>query len=78
MLCLRYHHALGCQLMPKLVLLFFRLTAFVLRSYVKAESFIYIDPKTIEQSKTWLADQQRESGCFLQSGTLFNNRMKVS
>nr|XP_020444082.1 alpha-2-macroglobulin-like [Monopterus albus] len=52
------------------------LTAFVLRSYVKAQSFVYIDPETIEQSKTWLADQQQETGCFLQSGKLFNNRMK--
>ncbi|XP_026166070.1 LOW QUALITY PROTEIN: alpha-2-macroglobulin-like [Mastacembelus armatus] len=52
------------------------LTAFVLRCFTKAQSFIYIDPQKIEESKTWLLQQQRENGCFLQSGKLFNNRMK--
>ncbi|XP_056230564.1 alpha-2-macroglobulin-like [Seriola aureovittata] len=52
------------------------LTAFVLRSFAKAQSFIYIDPKNIEESKTWLESTQRENGCFLASGKLFNNRMK--
>uniref|UniRef100_A0A3Q3L225 Alpha-2-macroglobulin-like n=1 Tax=Mastacembelus armatus TaxID=205130 RepID=A0A3Q3L225_9TELE len=52
------------------------LTAFVLRSFTKAQSFIYIDPQKIEESKTWLLQQQRQTGCFLQSGKLFNNRMK--
>lgn len=55
-----------------------RLTAFVLRSFAKAKSFIHIDPKNIEQSKTWLESKQRENGCFQQLGKLFNNRMKVS
>ncbi len=54
-----------------------RLTAFVLRSFAKAQSFIYIDPKKIEESKTWLESKQLENGCFEQSGKLFNNRMKV-
>uniref|UniRef100_A0A4W6CPS2 Alpha-2-macroglobulin bait region domain-containing protein n=1 Tax=Lates calcarifer TaxID=8187 RepID=A0A4W6CPS2_LATCA len=52
------------------------LTAFVLRSFAKAKSFIHIDPKNIEQSKTWLESKQRENGCFQQLGKLFNNRMK--
>ncbi|XP_062242617.1 alpha-2-macroglobulin-like [Platichthys flesus] len=52
------------------------LTAFVLRSFAKAKSFIYIDPRNIESSKTWLEEKQRENGCFEQSGKLFNNRMK--
>uniref|UniRef100_A0A671UB57 Alpha-2-macroglobulin bait region domain-containing protein n=1 Tax=Sparus aurata TaxID=8175 RepID=A0A671UB57_SPAAU len=52
------------------------LTAFVLRSFAKAQSFIYIDPTKIEESKTWLERKQRENGCFEQSGKLFNNRMK--
>ncbi|XP_053177290.1 alpha-2-macroglobulin-like isoform X3 [Scomber japonicus] len=52
------------------------LTAFVLRSFAKAQSFIYIDPAKIEQSKTWLERKQRPNGCFQKSGTLFNNRMK--
>ncbi|XP_008296526.1 alpha-2-macroglobulin-like [Stegastes partitus] len=52
------------------------LTAFVLRSFAKAKSFIYIDPKKIKESRTWLEAKQRENGCFQQSGKLFNNRMK--
>ncbi|XP_070684798.1 alpha-2-macroglobulin-like [Pempheris klunzingeri] len=52
------------------------LTAFVLRSFAKAQSFVYIDPEIIEQSKTWLDSKQQEKGCFEQLGELFNNRMK--
>uniref|UniRef100_A0A8P4JUW6 Alpha-2-macroglobulin n=1 Tax=Dicentrarchus labrax TaxID=13489 RepID=A0A8P4JUW6_DICLA len=52
------------------------LTAFVLRSFAKARSFIYIDPTKIKESKTWLKRKQRKNGCFEQSGKLFNNRMK--
>ncbi|XP_057695614.1 alpha-2-macroglobulin-like [Corythoichthys intestinalis] len=52
------------------------LTAFVMRSFAKASSFIYIDPSDIEDSQTWLERKQKENGCFQKSGKLFNNRMK--
>uniref|UniRef100_A0AAZ3NU98 Alpha-2-macroglobulin-like n=1 Tax=Oncorhynchus tshawytscha TaxID=74940 RepID=A0AAZ3NU98_ONCTS len=52
------------------------LTAFVLRSFGKAQSFIYVDPATMEQSKTWLERQQGQHGCFRTLGKLLNNRMK--
>ncbi|XP_040901702.1 alpha-2-macroglobulin-like [Toxotes jaculatrix] len=52
------------------------LTAFVVRSFAKAQSFIYINPKNIEKSKTWLQSKQQENGCFQQFGKLFNNRMQ--
>ncbi|XP_037630769.1 alpha-2-macroglobulin-like [Sebastes umbrosus] len=52
------------------------LTAFVLRSFAKAQSFIYIDPAKLEESMVWLNDKQRENGCFERSGNLFHNRMK--
>ncbi|XP_029028279.1 alpha-2-macroglobulin-like [Betta splendens] len=52
------------------------LTAFVLRSFAKAQSFIYIDPTKIKESKTWLINKQKANGCFEKSGNLFNNRMK--
>uniref|UniRef100_A0A8C2YY14 Alpha-2-macroglobulin-like n=1 Tax=Cyclopterus lumpus TaxID=8103 RepID=A0A8C2YY14_CYCLU len=52
------------------------LTAFVVRSFTKAQSFVYIDPKTMEGSVAWLKAKQQENGCFQQSGKLFNNRMK--
>ncbi|CAJ1066029.1 Hypothetical predicted protein [Xyrichtys novacula] len=52
------------------------LTAFVLRSFAKAQSFVFIDPEKISESKLWLESKQREQGCFEKSGKLFNNRMK--
>uniref|UniRef100_A0AAZ1XJ26 Alpha-2-macroglobulin bait region domain-containing protein n=2 Tax=Oreochromis aureus TaxID=47969 RepID=A0AAZ1XJ26_OREAU len=54
------------------------LTAFVVRSFAKAQSFVYIDPRKIEESKSWLQHKQQENGCFEKSGKLFNNRMKVT
>uniref|UniRef100_A0A3Q0RUC1 Alpha-2-macroglobulin bait region domain-containing protein n=1 Tax=Amphilophus citrinellus TaxID=61819 RepID=A0A3Q0RUC1_AMPCI len=55
---------------------FTQLTALVVKCFAQAEEFIYIDPKNIELSKTWLENQQRENGCFKQSGKLFHNGMK--
>ncbi|KAM6987442.1 murinoglobulin-2-like [Tautogolabrus adspersus] len=52
------------------------LTAFVLRSFVKASSFVFIDSSIVEESRTWIERKQRENGCFEQSGKLFNNKMK--
>ncbi|KAK9520429.1 hypothetical protein VZT92_020315 [Zoarces viviparus] len=52
------------------------LTAFVVRSFAKAQSFIYIDPVKMDESVNWLKSKQNESGCFEMSGRLFNNRMK--
>ncbi|KAG7235156.1 hypothetical protein INR49_003142, partial [Caranx melampygus] len=53
-----------------------RLTAFVMRCFAKAQSFTYIDPAKIQQSKTWLLSKQQTNGCFQKSGKLFHNRMK--
>ncbi|XP_055082249.1 alpha-2-macroglobulin-like protein 1 isoform X1 [Periophthalmus magnuspinnatus] len=52
------------------------LTAFVLRSFVKAKNFIYIDPANIQDAKTWLESTQMPNGCFALAGKLFHNRMK--
>uniref|UniRef100_A0A8C8CH89 Alpha-2-macroglobulin-like n=1 Tax=Oncorhynchus tshawytscha TaxID=74940 RepID=A0A8C8CH89_ONCTS len=52
------------------------LTAFVLRSFGKAQSFIYIDPAQMKESTSWLESQQGKHGCFFRLGKLFNNRMK--
>ncbi|XP_031439317.1 alpha-2-macroglobulin-like isoform X2 [Clupea harengus] len=52
------------------------LTAFVLRSFGKAKSLIYIDPKIITDAKTWLEGRLRPDGSFHMQGKLFNNRMK--
>uniref|UniRef100_A0AAZ3RYC1 Alpha-2-macroglobulin-like n=1 Tax=Oncorhynchus tshawytscha TaxID=74940 RepID=A0AAZ3RYC1_ONCTS len=52
------------------------LTAFVLRSFGKAQSFIYIDPAQMKDCMSWLESQQGKHGCFVRLGKLFNNRMK--
>ncbi|XP_046891858.1 pregnancy zone protein-like [Hypomesus transpacificus] len=52
------------------------LTAFVLRAFGRAKSFIYIDPQVIEISKLWLENRQEPDGSFMRMGKLFNNRMK--
>ncbi|KAL2102110.1 hypothetical protein ACEWY4_001278 [Coilia grayii] len=50
------------------------LNAFVLRSFGKAKSFIYIDPQVITGANTWL--EGRPDGAYAMQGKLFNNRMK--
>ncbi|XP_076146155.1 alpha-2-macroglobulin-like [Alosa pseudoharengus] len=52
------------------------LTAFVLRSFGKAKSFIYIDPKVITDASTWLEGNLRPDGAFNMQGKLFHNGMK--
>ncbi|XP_076146448.1 alpha-2-macroglobulin-like [Alosa pseudoharengus] len=52
------------------------LTAFVLRSFGKAKSFIYIDRDVIEGAKGWLENQLSPIGAYHMQGNLFNNRMK--
>ncbi|XP_067306985.1 alpha-2-macroglobulin-like isoform X2 [Pseudorasbora parva] len=52
------------------------LTAFVLRSFGKAQKYIFIDPQIIQSAKNWLISRRDTDGCFIQQGRLFNNRMK--
>ncbi|XP_042595360.1 alpha-2-macroglobulin [Cyprinus carpio] len=52
------------------------LTAFVLRTFGKAQRYIFIDPHKIENSKQWLIRHQRPDGLYESRGKLFNNRMK--
>uniref|UniRef100_W5KTC8 Alpha-2-macroglobulin-like n=1 Tax=Astyanax mexicanus TaxID=7994 RepID=W5KTC8_ASTMX len=52
------------------------LTAFVLRTFGKAQRYIFIDPENIDQTKQWLISKQGPDGCFIRQGRLFNNRMK--
>uniref|UniRef100_A0A8C2ECD9 Alpha-2-macroglobulin-like n=1 Tax=Cyprinus carpio TaxID=7962 RepID=A0A8C2ECD9_CYPCA len=53
-----------------------QLTAFVLRSFGKAQKYIFIDPHIIQSAKEWLISRRYSYGCFIQQGRLFNNRMK--
>uniref|UniRef100_A0A673HY68 Alpha-macroglobulin receptor-binding domain-containing protein n=1 Tax=Sinocyclocheilus rhinocerous TaxID=307959 RepID=A0A673HY68_9TELE len=52
------------------------LTAFVLRTFGKAQRYIFIDPPKIQNSKQWLIRHQRPDGLYESKGKLFNNRMK--
>ncbi|RXN18980.1 alpha-2-macroglobulin-like protein [Labeo rohita] len=52
------------------------LTAFVLRSFGKAQKYIFIDPQIIQSAKKWLIRRRDTDGCFIQRGRLFNNRKK--
>ncbi|KAL6471076.1 hypothetical protein MHYP_G00197260 [Metynnis hypsauchen] len=52
------------------------LTTFVLKTFGKAQRYIFIDPQNIDSAKKWLINKQRPDGCFIRQGRLFNNRMK--
>ncbi|CAM4552714.1 unnamed protein product [Leuciscus chuanchicus] len=52
------------------------LTAFVLRTFGRAQKYIFIDPEIIQGAKNWLISRRDSDGCFIQQGSLFNNRMK--
>ncbi|XP_052431623.1 alpha-2-macroglobulin-like isoform X1 [Carassius gibelio] len=52
------------------------LTAFVLRTFGKAQGYIFIDPQKIQNIKQWLIRHQRPAGLYERKGKLFNNRMK--
>ncbi|XP_063818159.1 alpha-2-macroglobulin isoform X2 [Pseudophryne corroboree] len=52
------------------------LTAFVVKSFARAKSHIYIDPKALSDSLQWLSNRQKQNGCFQNVGRLFNNAIK--
>lgn len=58
-------------------LLVLRLTSFVLRTFGKAQRYVFIDPEVINSARNWLTNLQNKDGCFIRQGRLFNNRMKV-
>lgn len=52
------------------------LTAFVMKSFARARSYMYIDPQHTTNALTWLTLRQKSNGCFQNVGSLFNNAMK--
>ncbi|XP_014421040.2 pregnancy zone protein [Camelus ferus] len=52
------------------------LTAFVLKSFAQARSYIFVEPSHIMDSLNWLSRKQKENGCFQRSGSLLNNAIK--
>ena len=59
------------------VFYYHRLTAFVLKSYVQAEQFIFIDIEEIKQSIKFLSSLQKPDGCFREVGMVHDKAMKV-
>ncbi|XP_067882380.1 alpha-2-macroglobulin-like protein 1 [Heterodontus francisci] len=53
------------------------LTAFVLKSFLHARSYTFIDDAVLRQATKFFLDHRMESGCFASLGQLFNNAMKV-
>ncbi|XP_072280974.1 alpha-2-macroglobulin-like [Pyxicephalus adspersus] len=53
-----------------------RLTGFVVKSYSKSLSYIFIDESHLNHSITWLKNNRNESGCFRSVGRLFHNALK--
>ncbi|XP_060000646.1 C3 and PZP-like alpha-2-macroglobulin domain-containing protein 8 isoform X3 [Lagenorhynchus albirostris] len=48
------------------------LTAFVLKSFAQARSFIFIDPQELAAAKGWIVRQQRADGSFPAVGRILN------
>lgn len=55
----------------------FRLTAFVLKSFAQARSFIFIDPQELAAAKGWIVQQQRADGSFPAVGRILNKDIQV-
>uniref|UniRef100_A0A3B3DT04 Alpha-macroglobulin receptor-binding domain-containing protein n=1 Tax=Oryzias melastigma TaxID=30732 RepID=A0A3B3DT04_ORYME len=52
------------------------LTAFVMKSFNAAKKYIFVDPRNIEDARTWLSGLQKPNGCIQSVGKLFHNGMK--
>ncbi|XP_076066360.1 ovostatin-like [Oratosquilla oratoria] len=52
------------------------LTAFVVKVFVQASSYIFIDQDELEDSLDWLQEQQLETGCFGSLGSVFHKDMQ--
>ncbi|XP_015600837.1 alpha-2-macroglobulin-like protein 1 isoform X2 [Cephus cinctus] len=52
------------------------LTAFVVKSFAQAQSFIHIDERDLKLSVKWIVRRQLENGCFPVIGRVFHKSMK--
>ncbi|KAJ7316367.1 hypothetical protein JRQ81_002529 [Phrynocephalus forsythii] len=52
------------------------LTAFVVKAFGQAKSYIYIEEKHIQDAVRWLRQHQLPNGCFQSVGRVFNNALK--
>ena len=56
--------------------MYYRLTAFVVRSFVSAQQYIYIDDNVVNQAAHWMFGQQLPDGSFRDPGRLIHTEMK--
>lgn len=54
------------------------LTAFVAKSFQRAEQFIYIDDETIRKAVSWMIRQQNTDGSFPEPGRVIHKSMMVN
>ncbi|NXX48626.1 A2ML1 protein, partial [Tricholaema leucomelas] len=54
------------------------LTAFVVKSFVQARKYIYVDEKNIQDALRWLEQNQLPDGCFATKGSFFHSSLKGS
>ncbi|KAM6309768.1 alpha-2-macroglobulin-like protein 1 [Podargus strigoides] len=52
------------------------LTAFVVKCFVQAKPYIFVDNRTIQAALTWLEFHQLPNGCFRNVGQLFHTAIK--
>ncbi|NXS98378.1 A2ML1 protein, partial [Jacana jacana] len=52
------------------------LTAFVVKCFVQAKPYIFLDNRTIQAALSWLEFHQLPNGCFRNMGQLFHTAMK--
>lgn len=52
------------------------LTAFVVRSFMQAQTYIQIDPKTIDEALEWLSQIQAPNGSFPEVGRIISSDMQ--
>lgn len=55
---------------------FFRLTAFVAKSFKQAKPYITVDDKIIDESLRWLSEKQNANGSFSEVGTVSHKDMQ--
>jgi len=59
-------------------LLYYRLTAFVVKSFAQAAEFTFIDIKVMTKAIKWLLNQQTPSGAFNEPGIILHKEMQVT
>ncbi|XP_050717838.1 alpha-2-macroglobulin-like isoform X1 [Eriocheir sinensis] len=52
------------------------LTAFVLKSFAQARDYIQVDEEKLNETKSWLMEQQDTEGCFITVGKILNKAMQ--